>query len=70
MAASVGANGRTGTVRIDVGEHPRPTAIREDSPDNRIIAVAWALHTGLGDAARAGAGPTACAAPRRPLLRT
>lgn len=51
MAAS---GGRTGTVRIDVGEHPRPTAIREDSPDNRIIAVAWALHTGQGAAARPG----------------
>jgi len=36
--------GRTGVIRIDVGEHPRPAAIREDTSDNRIIAVAWALH--------------------------
>src|SRR5690606_8107099 len=36
--------GPTGTLRIDVDDHPRPTALREDAPDNRIIAVAWALH--------------------------
>ncbi|HYE03005.1 MAG TPA: PhoH family protein [Phycisphaerales bacterium] len=41
MASSGGA---TGKVRIDVGEHPRPVAIREDNADNRIIAVAYALH--------------------------
>ena len=43
-AASVGAEGQTGTIRIDVGEHERPDAIREEVPDNRIIAVAWGLH--------------------------
>ena len=43
-AASVGADGQTGTIRIDVGEHERPDAIREEMPDNRIIAVAWNLH--------------------------
>ncbi len=32
-------------VRIDVAEHTRPNVLREDSPDNRIIAVAWSLHT-------------------------
>ncbi len=37
-------SGKTGVVRIDVGEHVRPAAIREDTSDNRIIAVAWALH--------------------------
>ncbi|MBL8885952.1 MAG: PhoH family protein [Phycisphaerales bacterium] len=42
--ASVGANGETGTIRIDVTDHPRPEAIKEDSPDNRIIAAALALH--------------------------
>lgn len=42
-AASTGVNGHTGTVRIDVSEHIRPDAIDEDSPDNRIIAVAWHL---------------------------
>src|SRR5690606_3427182 len=33
-------SGKTGVVRIDVGEHVRPAAIREDTSDNRIIAVA------------------------------
>ncbi|MGH7243227.1 MAG: PhoH family protein [Phycisphaerales bacterium] len=42
--ASVGANGETGTIRIDVTDHPRPEAIKEDSPDNRIIAAALSLH--------------------------
>ncbi len=36
--------GPTGALRIDVDDHPRPVALREDKPDNRIIAVAWALH--------------------------
>lgn len=44
MAASVGANGKTGTIRIDVGDHARPGPLAEDTPDNRIIAVAWDLH--------------------------
>jgi len=35
---------RTGTIRIDVSDYERPAAIREDMPDNRIIAVAWHLH--------------------------
>lgn len=40
--------GKTGTIRIDVTEDVRPTVIREDSPDNRIIAVAHRLmHEGL-----------------------
>lgn len=42
--ASVGEDGKTGTVRIDVGEHTRPRVLDQDSPDNRIIAVAWSLH--------------------------
>jgi len=52
QGASVGYNGRTGSIRIDIGEHPRPNVLAENSPDNRIIAVAWALHTGQ---------PSACA---------
>ncbi len=44
QAASVGGGGATGLVRIDVGDHPRPPVLRDESPDNRIIAVAWALH--------------------------
>lgn len=34
----------TGTLRIDIEDHQRPAALSEDSPDNRIIAVAWSLH--------------------------
>ena len=44
QAASSGANGQTGDVRIDVGEHARPSVLENDTPDNRIIAVAWSLH--------------------------
>jgi len=40
-ARSAGAG--TGTVRIDVTEYPRPSAIAENTPDNRIIAVAYHL---------------------------
>jgi PhoH-like ATPase len=39
------ASGATGDVRIDVAEHTRPSVLAEDSPDNRIIAVAWALQS-------------------------
>jgi PhoH-like ATPase len=35
--------GRTGTIRIDVTDYPRPSAIGEDTPDNHIIAVAYHL---------------------------
>jgi PhoH-like ATPase len=45
QASSTGENGQTGDVRIDVAEHTRPSVLAEDSPDNRIIAVAWALHS-------------------------
>jgi PhoH-like ATPase len=45
-AAGVGPGGRTGDVRIDVVDYERPEAIREDTPDNKIIAVAWHLHRG------------------------
>ncbi len=34
---------RTGVVRIDAGEHARPSMISDDRADNRIIAVAWTL---------------------------
>lgn len=33
----------TGRVRVDVAPHDRPSAIEKDSPDNRIIAVAYQL---------------------------
>ena len=52
MAASTGKDGKTGTIRIDVAQHDRPSILGADTPDNRIIAVAWALHTGQ---------PSACA---------
>ncbi len=42
-AAKVGPEGRTGTIRIDVEEYERPSALHEEVPDNRIIAVAWHL---------------------------
>jgi PhoH-like ATPase len=43
-AASVPTNGQAGTIRIDVSDHDRPGVLQEDSPDNRIIAVAWHLQ--------------------------
>jgi len=43
-AASSNGDGLSGTVRIDIGEHTRPAVLDQDSPDNRIIAVAWHLH--------------------------
>ena len=47
-AFSTGEGGKTGTVCIDVTDHPRPAGIAEDTPDNRIIAVAYHLHTHNG----------------------
>lgn len=44
-AFSTGPGGKTGTVKIDVTEYPRPQGIDADAPDNRIIAVAYHLHT-------------------------
>jgi PhoH-like ATPase len=44
LAARIGYSGVSGTVRIDTHEDDRPDAIREDMPDNRIIAVAWHLN--------------------------
>lgn len=42
--------GPTGTVRIDVGDHVRPLVLGADKPDNRIIAVAWAMQQrGVGN---------------------
>lgn len=45
--ASMGENGKTGRITVDVGDYERPPAIAEDMPDNHIIAVAWHLkHQG------------------------
>ena len=41
--SALAAEGKTGSIRIDVIDHARPTAISKDMPDNRIIAVAYAL---------------------------
>lgn len=41
--ASSGGGGKTGRIRIDVVDHPRPTGLKEDVADNRIIASAFAL---------------------------
>jgi PhoH-like ATPase len=48
-AFSTGENGQTGTITIDVHEYGRPESIDEDTPDNRIIAVAWHLKEGGRD---------------------
>lgn len=39
-----GSGSATGVIRIDIAEHERPSMLQENSPDNRIIAVAWHLH--------------------------
>lgn len=44
QGAAFGPGGVTGDIRIDIGEYTRPAVLAEDSPDNRIIAVAWHLH--------------------------
>ncbi len=36
--------GPSGVVRIDTSPEERPSPLRADTPDNRIIAVAWAVH--------------------------
>ncbi|MCB9845004.1 MAG: PhoH family protein [Phycisphaeraceae bacterium] len=43
QGASVGQNGHTGSIRVEVSDAKRPDAIEENLPDNRIIAVAWRL---------------------------
>ncbi len=42
--AGPGLSAQAGTVRIDIGDYERPGVLHEDSPDNRIIAVAWHLN--------------------------
>ncbi len=41
---STSPTGSVGTVSIDVNEYERPPVIAEETPDNKIIAVAWRLH--------------------------
>ncbi|MEZ6244048.1 MAG: PhoH family protein [Phycisphaerales bacterium] len=43
-ASAPGSSHGVGTIAIDVNEYERPPVIAEDTPDNKIIAVAWRLH--------------------------
>lgn len=44
VGVSTAPDGQTGTIRVDVSQYERPAPIAADTPDNRIIAVAWALR--------------------------
>ncbi|MEM6459999.1 MAG: PhoH family protein [Planctomycetota bacterium] len=44
LAEGVAWNGHGGTVRIAFAGEERPTSLREDLPDNRILTVAWRMH--------------------------
>ncbi|MEM6553644.1 MAG: PhoH family protein [Planctomycetota bacterium] len=44
LSEGVPWNGHGGTVRVALADEERPSALREDSPDHRIIGVAWALQ--------------------------
>lgn len=48
LADGVKWNGEGGQIRVDFSNEERPQWLRSESPDNRIIAVAWAL-TQKGD---------------------
>lgn len=39
-----GGKQKTGSIRIDIGDHARPAMLAEDKADNRIITSAWVLH--------------------------
>lgn len=43
LAEGVKWNGHGGTIRVEFAAPERPTWIKEDAPDNRIISVAWQL---------------------------
>ncbi len=43
LADGVEWNGHGGRIRVDFSAEDRPTMLREDSPDNRILSVAWKL---------------------------
>lgn len=44
LSQGVAWNNNGGKVRVDFSTHERPPVLSEDSPDNRIIGVAWGLH--------------------------
>jgi PhoH-like ATPase len=45
LSEGVKWNGHGGLIKVDLAEYTRPDALREDTPDNRIIAVAWHYHS-------------------------
>ncbi len=45
LSEGVQWNGHGGLIKVDLGEHERPQALLEETPDNIIIAVAWHYHT-------------------------
>lgn len=44
LSEGVNWNGHGGSIRVAFSTNDRPTILTEDKPDNRIIAVAWALQ--------------------------
>ena len=44
MGARLGPGGKSGSIRIDMNDYERPAGIAYESPDNHIIAVAWAMQ--------------------------
>jgi PhoH-like ATPase len=44
LAEGIVWNGHGGTIRVAFADDDRPTSIHENTPDNRIIGVAWKLH--------------------------
>jgi len=44
LAEGVAWNGHGGLIRVEFSENERPRWLDEESPDNRIIGVAWALR--------------------------
>jgi PhoH-like ATPase len=44
LSEGVGWNGKGGRVRVAFSSDERPKALRADTPDNRVISVAWELQ--------------------------
>jgi PhoH-like ATPase len=44
LSEGVGWNGKGGRVRVAFSSDERPKALRADTPDNRVISVAWDLQ--------------------------
>ena len=41
LSRGVSWNGEGGLIKVELDDHERPASLHEDSPDNRIITVAW-----------------------------